>query len=125
LSGGKAELTGSQWSPLSGANLASAVNLAERALEASQRHTQHLWRSALASLLLQISALGAAVALAIGGVLLVGRRVTGPLQSICNSMELVANGDLSSKIAFAARADEIGTLASALATFKENAVEKP
>ena len=64
----------------------------------------------------------------IGGFLLtvwiVRRTVTGPLSQITSAMRQLADGDKSFTVEHADRTDEIGDLAKALATFKDNAVEK-
>jgi methyl-accepting chemotaxis protein len=54
----------------------------------------------------------------------VRRQVLNPLHAIKNAMLKVAGGDLSAEAPYSGRADEIGALAGALATFKQNAVEK-
>ena len=55
---------------------------------------------------------------------LVGRRAITPLHTIRDGMLKVAAGDLSVEIGYGERKDEIGALAGALATFKQQAVEK-
>jgi methyl-accepting chemotaxis protein len=54
----------------------------------------------------------------------VTRRVINPLRAIQEAMLRVARGDLAAEAAFSDRTDEIGALAGALGTFKQNAVEK-
>jgi len=54
----------------------------------------------------------------------VGRRAIKPLHAIRDGMLKVAAGDLSVDVGYAKREDEIGALAGALATFKQQAVEK-
>jgi len=57
-------------------------------------------------------------------VVVVGRRAIKPLHAIRDGMLKVAAGDLSVDVGYAEREDEIGALAGALATFKQQAVEK-
>jgi methyl-accepting chemotaxis protein len=52
------------------------------------------------------------------------RRVIKPLHQIRDAMLRVAAGDLSAEASFPGRTDEIGALAGALGTFKQNAEDK-
>src|SRR6185369_17661925 len=65
-----------------------------------------------------------AIVLAIGSMTLIGRRVIRPLNRIRDAMLAVAGGDLTADASFPGRTDEIGALAGALGTFKQNAVDK-
>ena len=56
--------------------------------------------------------------------MLVSRRVIRPLNLIQTAMMQVANGDLAVEVPCTDREDEIGALAHALTTFKQNAGEK-
>jgi len=62
--------------------------------------------------------------LAACGLAAVGRRVIIPLRTIRDAMLRVAGGDLTAEAPFVERRDEIGALAGALGTFKQNAIEK-
>ncbi|MDO9298816.1 methyl-accepting chemotaxis protein [Bradyrhizobium sp.] len=124
IAGEKPEVTSAQWSPDAIGRLGVAVALAERALDEAKRHAAGQWSSARQSLILDMLLLTAALALAIGSMMLVGRRVITPLHAIRDGMLKVAAGDLSVDAGYAERQDEIGSLAGALATFKQQAVEK-
>jgi signal transduction histidine kinase len=52
------------------------------------------------------------------------RRVVLPISRITETMRLVAEGDMSCKIPFEDRGDEVGLLARALRIFRDNAIEK-
>src|SRR5260370_26475249 len=56
--------------------------------------------------------------------MIVSGRVIKPLHGIRDAMLKVAAGDLSVDAGYSERHDEIGALAGALATFKQQAVEK-
>ena len=56
--------------------------------------------------------------------LYVVKGVVRPITKIAESMQVVARGDLSPKIPFEDRSDEIGLLARSLRVFRDNAVEK-
>jgi len=124
IAGEKLEVTSSQWRPEAVRRLGVAVTLAERALDEAKRHASAQWSSARQSLILNVTLLAGALVLAIGSMMLVGRRVIKPLHAIRDGMLKVAAGDLSVDAGYAERHDEIGSLAGALATFKQQAVEK-
>jgi methyl-accepting chemotaxis protein len=124
IAGEKFDLTSSEWRPDTVRRLATAVTVAERALEEAKRHTAAQWSSAQRSLILNLTLLVAALALAVGSMVVVGRRAIKPLHAIRDGMLKVAAGDLSVDVGYTEREDEIGALAGALATFKQQAVEK-
>jgi methyl-accepting chemotaxis protein len=124
IAGEKPELTANQWSPLTVGRLAAAVKVAEAALDAAKDHAQARHSDARDALVLQLALLACALALAFGSMLLVSRRAIKPLHAIRDAMLKVAAGDLSADTGYAERQDEIGALAGALATFKQQAMEK-
>ena len=60
---------------------------------------------------------------AIGMMLFVSRRITGPLRVIQAGMHRLASGDMSASVSFAGRTDEIGALANTMQFFKNNMIE--
>jgi methyl-accepting chemotaxis protein len=124
VNGDKPEITANQWSPITVGRMGSAVVVAERALEEAKTHAREQWSAAQSSLVLQMVLLASAVAVAFGSMLLVSRRVIKPLHTIRDAMLKVAGGDLSVDAGYTDRQDEIGALAGALATFKQQAIEK-
>jgi methyl-accepting chemotaxis protein len=124
IAGEKLDITSSEWRPDTVRRLGTAVTLAERALDEARRYTAAQWHSAQQSLILNLALLAAALALAIGSMMVVGRRAIKPLHAIRDGMLKVAAGDLSVDAGYTERHDEIGALAGALATFKQQAIEK-
>ena len=122
--GKKPEMTPAEWAPVTVGHLASLLTVAEGALEAAKDHAESRHAAARRDLIVELALLFAALGFAVGCMMAVRRRVLNPLQAIKSAMLKVANGDLTADAPFADRADEIGALAGALATFKENAVEK-
>src|SRR6185437_12524839 len=112
------------WSPYTVSRLAAAVGVAEAALEAAKVHIADQHSLALRSLILQLGLLIAAIALAAGALTIVGRRVIHPLHTMRDAMLKVAAGDLAVETGYTGRKDEIGGLASALETFKQQAEDK-
>jgi methyl-accepting chemotaxis protein len=124
IAGEKAELTANQWSPITVGRMGSAVTVAERALEAAKDHTAVQHSAALRSLMLQLVLLAAAFALMFGAMMAVTRRVIKPLHKMRDAMLKVASGDLTVDTGYTERRDEIGALAGALETFKQQAQDK-
>jgi methyl-accepting chemotaxis protein len=124
VKGEKAEMTANQWSPVTVGRMASAVAVAEAALDAARAHTLDQRGSAQRALTLQLVLLTLAIGLAVGAIMLVSRRVINPLNTIRDAMLKVAGGDLAVDSGYLDRRDEIGALAGALETFKRQATEK-
>ena len=124
MAGEKTEMTANQWTPLTVGRLAAAVNVAEGALDAAKEHSQAQYASARNSLIVQLALLMGAIALTAGAMTLVTRRVIKPLHNMRDAMLKVAAGDLAVDTGYTARSDEIGALAGALDTFKQQAMDK-
>ncbi|MEH2550226.1 methyl-accepting chemotaxis protein [Bradyrhizobium sp. AZCC 2262] len=122
--GEKPELTANQWTPVTVGRLSAAVTVAEAALDAAKDHAAYLRSAAQRSLTMQLALLTGALALAFGAMAIVTRRVIKPLHTMRDAMLKVAAGDLHVDTGYAARHDEIGALAGALETFKQQAADK-
>ena len=120
----KPEITANQWTPLTVGRLSAAVHVAEGALDAAKEHSQAQYASARNSLVLQLTLLLGALALTAGAMTLVTRRVINPLHTMRDAMLKVAAGDLAVDTGYSSRGDEIGALATALDTFKQQAADK-
>ena len=103
----------------------TAVKLADAALQAAKDHSA-AQRSARASqsLIVNTALLIAAIVLTGAAMLAVSRRVITPLHRIRDAMLKVAGGDLAVDSGYLDRHDEIGSLAGALETFKQQAIDK-
>src|SRR3954471_4290358 len=124
VKGEKPEMTANQWSPLTVGRMASAVAVAEGALDAAKIHMQEQRGAAQRALIVQLTLLALAIGLAVGAIMLVSRRVITPLNTIRDAMLKVAGGDLAVDSGYLGRNDEIGALAGALETFKQQANDK-
>jgi methyl-accepting chemotaxis protein len=123
-SGEKPEMTANQWSPYTVGRLASAVGVAEAALNAAREYIAIQHSEALRSLVMQLVLLTGALALTFGAMMMVTRRVIKPLHNMRDAMLKVAAGDLAVDTGYTARRDEIGALAGTLETFKQQATDK-
>ncbi|MDN4987476.1 PilZ domain-containing protein [Bradyrhizobium arachidis] len=63
------------------------------------------------------------LALIIGGIAFVAFGVVRPIVRMTGAMQKLATGDLSAEVPYAERRDEVGSMASALAVFKQGALD--
>ncbi|MDB5567231.1 MAG: methyl-accepting chemotaxis protein [Tardiphaga sp.] len=124
VTGEKPEMPATAWTPLTVDRMSTAVAVAERALDEAKGQSLAQWSAARHSLILQLLLVTAALALAIGSMIAVTRRVITPLHTIRDAMLKVAAGYLVVDAGYSERKDEIGALAGALETFKQQAKEK-
>lgn len=124
VAGDKPEMPGTEWSPFSADKMASAVVLAETALDNARDHAAAGQSSAARQLAGELALLFGAIALAGLSMAAIRGHVIRPLHAIRDAMLKVAGGDLAAEVPCAGRRDEIGSLAGALVTFRQNAVEK-
>jgi methyl-accepting chemotaxis protein len=124
VSGEKPEMKANEWSPFSVQHMTSAVIVAERALDTARDYAVAQRSQAGRSLALQLGLLAAALALTVCTMIAVTRRIIRPLHAMRDAMLKVASGDLTVDTGYAQRHDEIGALAGALETFKQQAVDK-
>jgi methyl-accepting chemotaxis protein len=122
--GEKPEIAAASFTPLIVGRMSSAVKLAETALDEAKAYTKAQIAYQQRSLILQLVLLAGALTLAFASMAAVSRRVIKPLHDIRDLMLKVASGDLAVDIGYADRHDEIGALAGALETFKQQAEEK-
>ncbi|CCD86786.1 putative methyl-accepting chemotaxis receptor/sensory transducer [Bradyrhizobium sp. ORS 285] len=122
--GEKPEITTTQWSPLAVGRMATAITVADAALDMAKQQASTQNAAALRSLLLQSSLLILATIATIGAIMAISRHVIVPLHNMRDAMLKVASGDLAVSTGYTQRQDEIGALASALETFKQQAQDK-
>ena len=111
LAGEKAQHTLNEWSTLSVAKLASLLGVAETALDIAKDHASSQQAQAMWKLGVQLAILVAALAIAGGMMLVVSRRVTGPLQQMQQAMVKLADGNFEVVLPGLGRKDEIGEVA--------------
>jgi methyl-accepting chemotaxis protein len=112
------------WTPMSIGKLGSLLAVAEAALDVAKEHTAQQREAAASDLWLALGLLASTIVIVVGMVLLVSRRVTGPLRQIRGAMLKIAGGDFSVVLPGLHRKDEIGDLANAIEQFKTLAEEK-
>src|ERR1700738_1199515 len=117
------KLPAAEWVPYTVARLGTVIDVAENALDTAKDYAAAQRGAAQNKLYLQLGLMIAALLAAVGLMMLVSRRVTGPLQSIQNAMHKLAGGGMSAGISLGARKDEIGALGSAAQAFKQSMIE--
>ncbi|WP_439572557.1 methyl-accepting chemotaxis protein [Phreatobacter sp.] len=115
--------TAMEWSPMAVQKLATILDVAEAALSAARDHAGALMDRSFRGLAWQLGALGLALVFAVAAIVLMMRRVVGPLTAMRDAMLRLAEGDTTVVTPFMARRDEIGGLAGAMETFKTNMIE--
>ena len=108
----------------SNAALDRLAQVANVALAAAERHAALKIDEANRNLTIHGAILAFALLAWLLGVLVVVRRVTGPIQAITDVMRRLAHGDSTVAIPGTTRRDEIGDMAGAVEIFKENAIER-
>jgi methyl-accepting chemotaxis protein len=106
------------------ARLGPLVGVAEAALDTAREHATSQHTSALYNLIFQLVLLTAAIALFVGSMLVVTKRVTNPLQKLSEAMRKLAGGDFDVVLPGLERQDEIGAMANAVEQFKVLAIQK-
>jgi methyl-accepting chemotaxis protein len=124
INGGKPEMTADEWSPYTVTKMGKIQDVASGALGVAREHATTAHTGAFQLLVQDGALLIGTVLLAAFSLVIIGRRVTGPLHQLRDAMLLLAGGDLTVEAPFPDRRDEIGALASALATFRAAAVDK-
>src|SRR6202000_2872729 len=124
VSGDKPAMPAATFTPTIVGRMSSAVKLAEKALDEAKAHSVSQIAAAQQSRILHLVMLAAALGVAFASMMALSRRVITPLHRIRDAMLKVAAGDLTVDIGYSDRHDEIGALAGALRTFKQQAEEK-
>ncbi len=120
----KPDMTADEWSNYTVPKLAVMLDVAEAALAQAADRAELARADALNGLVTQGILLLLAVAATTAGFLMVSRRVTGPLVALRDVTQKLSQGDLSVVADFGDRRDEIGAMATALGTFRAQAIEK-
>ena len=124
LSGGTPEMNSEQWTVMSVGRLSKLLAVAVAGLDAAKERAASEESAEVVNLTIQVSLLLLAILGALASNVLINRRIVGPLHAIKEAMLRIAAGDLDAEASYPGRRDEIGALASAFGTFKQNAADK-
>ena len=118
--GQKSELTFDQWNAPLTANLVVVAKVALTAVDALSETAAATRAGAERSLAIYGGVLVVSIAIALAALLIVLRRITGPLSTLTRVMTEVSGGNLTVEVPGATRCDEIGSMAQALLVFKDS-----
>jgi methyl-accepting chemotaxis protein len=118
------EIGADDWSVFTVKRLGVMMDVANAALAQATERAVSDRAEALRNLVIQTSVLVLMIAATVGGFLIVTRRVTNPLLRLRDVTRRLSQGDLSVDTNFGGRQDEIGAMATALGTFRQQGVEK-
>ena len=124
LKGEKLNMSLDEWSAYTVPRNNLPATAAAVALDVAKDYGAEQRAKALSTLIMQVSLLVAALVVAFGAMIVISRRVTGPLRMIREAMLKVATGDFTVVLPGLNRKDEIGDVANAVERFKVLAVEK-
>jgi methyl-accepting chemotaxis protein len=123
LAGGKIDILAPQWTAFIVPRLGAILGVAEAALEEAQHLAGEERSSAQTEFWTKMVLLFAAAAVGIGLIVLISRRVTGPLVVMKERMMALAQGNLDVVAPYRDRSDEIGALGQAMEVFRNNMAE--
>jgi methyl-accepting chemotaxis protein len=124
IAGQPTGMNADQWGDIIVPKLATMLRVADAALDAAKEHAAQQQSAAMWKLALQLAMLAVAVAFAVGMMLIVSRRVVGPLHRIQEAMLKLADGDFGVAVPGLERKDEVGAMANAVERFKAVADDK-
>jgi methyl-accepting chemotaxis protein len=111
-----------EWKAASTIGQASIADVALLAMDTLNQKANSTAAAALQSLILYCLLLVAALSMTVAGLLIVLRRVVGPINALTASMSGLVDGDTRSLIPFAMRQDEIGDMARSVEIFRQSAI---
>jgi len=114
------ELSASEYLDLMHSSLANFNIVASAALDAMTARSADLKRSAADQIILRSFELAFSTVLIVSGYMIVLLRVSRPLVSLTDAMGHLAKGEYATPVPSLGRHDEIGAMAKAVQTFKEN-----
>ena len=115
-------MSGQEWLRLSDPGLNSIIAISKSALAITELHAAKLARQADRNFNIAVGLMLFSIFLASSAMLYLMWRVIVPLKTITGTMQSIAGGNLTRKIPFAHRQDEIGQFAQALLMFRDSAV---
>jgi methyl-accepting chemotaxis protein len=122
--GEKVAMSGVEWVKLSNPPLASLAIIADIAVDIAQNIADQRAAEARFQLILKGLLALAAAAVSLLSFIVVGRRIVSPINRLTAVMNRLATGKHDTEVIGTTRRDELGAMASAVAVFKQNAIEK-
>ena len=123
LSGGKpSPLTNDALAVASGRALDALTAVPNTAMRVLEERAVSNLAAASASLMVHVGLLCVGLLAGVVGLVVVERRIAGPISAITRVMRTLAAGDYAVTVAGAGRRDEIGAMAGAVQVFKDNLI---
>ncbi|HVY16289.1 MAG TPA: HAMP domain-containing methyl-accepting chemotaxis protein [Rhodopila sp.] len=124
LTGQKPDRSADVWSNYTVPKMAVMMAVADAALQQARVSANAASEAARTDVAWQAALLLASLAGVLAGFLFVTRRITSPLLRLRAATERLAAGDFTAETDLGRRRDEIGSIAAALGTFRQQAIEK-
>jgi len=124
ISGKPPEMTADTWSGYTVPILGVMMGVADAALEQAGTKAQSQIAAARGDVEWHGFLLLVSLVAVLAGILFVTRRITSPLLQLRSVTERLAAGDFTAETDLGSRGDEIGSIAKALGTFRQQAIEK-
>ncbi len=124
ISGQKPEMTADAWTGDTVPVLDVMIDVANAALKQADTNAQSGIDAARSGVVWHGILLLVSLAGVVAGFLFVTRRITSPLLQLRSVTERLAGGDFTAETELDRRGDEIGSIAAALGTFRQQAIEK-
>ena len=102
--------------------LAAIIAVRDAFYDNAEQGLEAAYASARSSFLIALAGLIALAAASCGLIAMVHRRILNPILALTGRMSRLAAGDVAEEIPGAARGDEIGAMAAAVAVFKDNKI---
>ena len=103
--------------------LGAVVNVRDAFYDNAEQILGSAYSSARFSFLIALAVLIAVAAASVAMIVMVRRRICGPIVDLTATMTRLAGGDVSGEIAGTGRGDEIGAMASAVGVFKDSMIQ--
>jgi len=117
-------IPGPEWMKMSNPGLNSIMAVSRTALDLTEAYAAQQAAAASGNFIVAIVLMLLSAGLACFATLVLMWRVIGPLKQITGAIRTIAGGNLSHRIPFEDRADEIGEFAHALRLFRDGAAER-
>ncbi|MEH2517064.1 methyl-accepting chemotaxis protein [Bradyrhizobium sp. AZCC 1610] len=115
-------MTVQQWYDASNPALGSIVRIKDAAVEITNGHAGAKAAAAWTQLILVALVTLFGIAVGVGSIWILSRRIIRPLTAMTAAMRRLAGGDMSIDVPALARADEVGEMARSVAVFRDNAI---
>ncbi|XSC47071.1 methyl-accepting chemotaxis protein [Bradyrhizobium sp. RDT10] len=115
-------MTVQQWYDASNPALGSIVRIKDAAVEITNSHAGAKAAAAWTQLILVALVTLFGIAVGVGSIWILSRRIIRPLTAMTAAMQRLAGGDMSIDVPALARADEVGEMARSVAVFRDNAI---